>query len=216
MGRGYVVIEGHGEDAAILNLLVRLADDLGLPRVVWAPPIRRNALHREAATLALCDDLRRRPDCERALLLRDDEDGCPRKTGPEVASWVVQAALPFPTAVVLFYREYETLFLPCASAMAGKPLRDLSGAERSGLPLGATWQGDPEAKRDAKGAISALLGRRYKATIDQLALTRLLDFEALRRSGLPCFGTLERALSWLAYAKEPGVYPPPPRVAIES
>lgn len=215
MGRAYVVIEGHGEDAAITNLLVRLADDLGLPRVVWAPPIRRNALHREAATAALCDDLRRRSDCERALLLRDDEDGCPRRTGPEVASWVARAAPPFPTAVVLFYREYETLFLPCASAMAGRLLRDPSGAERPGLPQGAAWTGNPEVKRDAKGEVSALLGRRYKATIDQFALTRLLDFDALRRSGLSCFGTLERALGWLVRAEAPGVYPPP-RSAIES
>lgn len=41
---------------------------------------------------------------------------------------------PLPTAVVLFYREYETLFLPCAGAMAGKSLQ----AQRRGAPRAAT------------------------------------------------------------------------------
>ncbi len=51
---------------------------------------------------------------------------------------------------------------------------------------------------------------RYKPTLDQLALTRMIDSSDLRSVGLPAFGTLERALRFLASAPAPGaVYPPP-------
>lgn len=53
-------------------------------------------------------------------------------------------------------------------------------------------------------------GRAYKPTVDQLALTRMVDFGALRASGLPCFSTLENALRFLAQAAPGDVYPPPP------
>jgi hypothetical protein len=51
---------------------------------------------------------------------------------------------------------------------------------------------------------------RYKPTLDQLALTRMVDFKDLRAARLPAFGTLERALRFLASARVAGaVYPPP-------
>ncbi|MHB1808226.1 MAG: hypothetical protein ACYCU0_02890 [Solirubrobacteraceae bacterium] len=108
-------------------------------------------------------------------------------------------ALPFPAAVVLFYREYETIFLPCVDVMAGLPIVE-GGIERAGLAPNARYGGDDyESPRDAKGVLTGLMsaGRSYKPTTDQLAFTRMLDFERLRASGLPCFGTLERALRFL-------------------
>jgi hypothetical protein len=57
-------------------------------------------------------------------------------------------------------------------------------------------------------------GRSYKPTLDQLPLTRFVDFGAIRahEPPLPCFGTLERALRFLdarRQAREQGVYPLP-------
>jgi hypothetical protein len=49
--------------------------------------------------------------------------------------------------------------------------------------------------------------RSYKPTLDQLPLTRLIDFTALRAADLPCFGTLERALVFLAQGSAGAVYP---------
>lgn len=39
--------------------------------------------------------------------------------------------------------------------------------------------------------------RRYKPTLDQLPMTRMLNFDRLRRAEVPCFGTLERAVTFL-------------------
>lgn len=42
-------------------------------------------------------------------------------------------------------------------------------------------------------------------------MTRMVDFETVRRAALPCFGTLERALQFLSSGAEAGaVYPPAP------
>lgn len=204
----HVVAEGHGEPAALENLLNRLQRDLGLPSAVWRTPRRMSVLTpakaRRAAELARAEG-----DVQGLLLTRDDEDGCPRESAPELARWLKEMELPFPAAVVLFYREYETMFLPCVEEMAGRPIRE-GNLERPGLVAGAQYDGNYEAPRDAKGELTALMpsGRSYKPTTDQLAFTRMLDFDRLRASGLPCFGTLERALRFLLGEARPGsVFP---------
>jgi len=54
-------------------------------------------------------------------------------------------------------------------------------------------------------------GRTYKPAVDQLPLTRMIDIPTLREANVPCFGTLERALAFLAENfGSAGVYPPPP------
>jgi Domain of unknown function (DUF4276) len=193
----YVITEGHGESDAVLNLLHRLQADLVLPPAIWGEPMRKVVASRSRAE-EMAGLVRGKEDAQGLLLLRDDEDGCPRETGPELAKWLKEFGLPFPAAVVLFFREYETLFLPCVDLMAGRPLVS-RGIERPGLREDASFTDDPETPRDAKGVISSLMpsGRRYKPTTDQLALTRMIDFDRLRGSGLPCFGTLERGVKFL-------------------
>jgi hypothetical protein len=201
MGRGYVIVEGQGEVDAILNLLTRLWQELGLPYAHWAQPMRRRGLHIEQRAREACRLVRARGDADMLLLLRDadlDED-CPRERGPATAAWMRAETLPFPTAVVLFHKEYETLFLPCLPRMAGRTWQDERGNERGGFLSGTVYPGDPEHKRGVKEWLSEQLppGRSYKPTLDQLPLTRMLDFGALRAARLPCFGTLERALRFL-------------------
>lgn len=212
MGRSFVVIEGRGEEQAMLNLLTRLSSDLGRPDVVWAIGGRGNVLNRQGALLNVCERLRARGDCERLLIVQDDEDGCPREDGPTMAAWVRAIALPFPAAVVLLYREYETLFLPCLPTMAGKALRGARDIELPPLQADARYEDNPEKPRDAKGVLRRFFPRTapYQPTTHQLALTRLIDFDVLRASGLPCFGTLERALHFLHAAAAGAVYPPAP------
>lgn len=160
--------------------------------------------------MQLCDLLRAKPDCDLVLFLRDEDDGCPKDRGPEAADWLRRARLPFASAFVLFHREYETLFLPCLPLMAGKPIVDPNGVRRQGVREGAKFEGDPQARRDAKGLVSSFMppGRSYKPTTDQRALTQMLDFGVLQASGLPCFSTLENALRFLSQASPGEVYPP--------
>lgn len=201
--RGYVVVEGHGETDAIQNLLTRLWHDLGLPyNAHWATPIRWNSLHRQDKLRAACNLIRGKGDADMLLILRDAdlEDDCPKFRGPEAATWLKDENLPFPVAVTLFHQEYETLFLASLPSLIGKDWRDDRGNARSGFPTPTSYEGDPEAIRGVKEWLSKQLpsGRGYKPTLDQLPLTRLLDFCLLRQSALPCFGTLERSLRFLA------------------
>lgn len=213
MGRGYIAIEGHGEVRAIHNLIVRLWNDLGLPHQVWAdPPIRPSGINTRAGVARVCHLIRSRKDANALIMLRDADDDCPRLTGPATAEWLRAENLPIPVAVVLLHREYETLFLPCLARMAGVPLRDDRNVERPGLEAGTTFQGNFESIRGVKEWLSDHFprGRAYKPTLDQLPLTRLINFDDLRKARLPSFGTLERALRFLNDSRgQSCVYPPP-------
>ncbi len=76
-----------------------------------------------------------------------------------------------PVAVVIAKCEYEAWFLASLASIAGAGIDG-----RPGIPVGTTC-GDPETIGDAKGWITRCLphGRAYKETLDQLAMTRLLD-----------------------------------------
>lgn len=112
---------------------------------------------------------------------------------------------PFPIAFVLLKPEYEVLFLPCIEQLAGKPL-----GGRPGIRPDARWNGsDWESRRGVKEWLSERFpeGRRYKPTVDQLPMTRMLDLDRLSAADVPCFGTLERALRFLAQHPAGEVYP---------
>jgi Domain of unknown function (DUF4276) len=213
MRRGYIAVEGKGEVRSVHNLIHRLCGDLGLSGIHWEEPRRYNGIHTRPTILKICDVVRSRRDVDALLILRDADDAadCPRIKGPEAADWARSERLSFPCAVVLFRREYETLFLPCLARMAGKTIRDDRGFERPGLSPGTGFSGDFERIRGVKEWLSSQFpsGRSYKPIQDQLPLTRLLDFDDLRQSGLPSFGTLERALRFLDGSRGTGgVYPP--------
>lgn len=207
-----LVVEGYGELEAAHNLVVRLTREQG-HGIQWARPRRFPNLHLDRGIRKAAEVLRIAPDADGLLILRDEDDRCPAHTGPEIAAWLRALRLPFPSAVVLLCREYETLFLPCIDLMAGKPLRS-NATERPGILAGTRFEGDPESIRGAKEWLSRHFprGSSYKPTLDQLPMTRMIDFERLRSCALPCFGTLERAIHFLAESQGRGgsVYPPGP------
>lgn len=198
MGRGAIVVEGHGEVEAAQNLVSRLSSEVGLP-LPWAKPQRFPNLHLERGIRKAAELQRITRDIDALLILRDEDDGCPAQRAPAQAQLLRDLKLPFPAAFVLLHREYEALFLPCIDLMAGRPLRTGS-IERPGLVAGTTFDGDPESIRGVKEWLSKRFprGTSYKPTTDQLQLTRMIDFDRLRAAQLPCFGTLERALRFLA------------------
>ncbi len=205
MGKGYILVEGHGELGAVDNLISRLSADLGLLRA-WAPAIRWKNLHQQAGFEKGANFIRGKSDVEALLILRDEDDACPKYRAPAMAEWLRDSRLPFPSAVVLFH--HEVLFLPCLERMAGKPL-GVGPAARPGLRPEARWEGSWESRRGIKEWLSAQFppNRSYKPTLDQLPLTRLIDFPTLRRADLACFGSLERALLRLAEGSVGEVYP---------
>ena len=208
MGKGFVMVEGQGEKDAVQNLITRLWTDLGLPQTHWSEPWRYSSSKTKEHVIQACNRLRRRGDVAALLVLRDADDDCPKTLGPEMAQWLRAENLPFPSAAVLLCREYETLFLPCLASMGGTPLPRASDEKTPGM----SFSHDYERRRGVKELLRKHLpSKRYKPTLDQLMLTRSINFNDIRSSGLPSFGTLERALGFLAGALgEGGVYPPPP------
>ncbi len=124
MGKGYILVEGHGETGAAENLVTRLWANLGLEHLVWKPSARLPNIQYEKGIRKGCNRVRAKGDAAALLIICDDDDGCPRETAPGMARWVAAENLPFPAALVLMHREYEVLFLPCVHLMAGKPLCD--------------------------------------------------------------------------------------------
>lgn len=216
MGKAYLFVEGQGDEAAALNLVIRLQADLGLEPLPWAKPCRGKNLHQERGIAKVCELARSKGDCEALLILRDEDDRCPKQTAPLVAGWIRTLCLPFPSALALAHREFEAFFLPCISRMAGRDLVDPHGNKRPGLRADARFDGDPQDIRGVKEWLSRHMppARSYKPTVDQLPLARLVEFADIRshQPPLPCFGSLERALHFLHAERLRGgraVYPMP-------
>lgn len=210
MKKGHIVIEGHGELGAADNLVNRLWVEAGHSQP-WAPARRWKNLHARNGVQKAIQATVARGDAGALLILRDEDDACPRERGPEMAEWARALEPPFPVATVLLHREYEVLFLPCLQLMSGRPIRGADGQERVGLLPGTRFEGSWESKRGVKEWLTAHFppGRAYKPTLDQLPLTRMIDLAMLRAADVPCFGTLERALTFLGSCfGRPGVYPP--------
>jgi hypothetical protein len=215
--KGYILVEGKGELGAADNLIARLWSEAGFWQP-WAKAVRWNNLHQRANAKTggvekgiawACA----KGDAGALLLLRDEDDRCPKQRGPEISAWIRALSPPFPVAVVLFHREYEVLFLPCVAQMAGRPIVGPDGEARAGLLPGTRYDGEWEAKRGVKEWLTAQFpeGRSYKPTLDQYAMTKMIDIPTLRSAGIPCFGTLERALAFLGTSFGAlGVYPKAP------
>lgn len=185
--KGYILVEGHGEVKAAHNLIIRLSHEIDL-HLPWRVPRRWPNLHLWEAPgtggiKAGAEFARAKSDIGALLILRDEDDACPRELAPQMGKQLRTLNLPFPVVYVLLHPEYEILFLPCL--------------DRMGIP---PWdKGSWEARRGIKEWLSAQLpkGRAYKPTVNQLAMTRQIELQILREANVPCFGSLERALIFL-------------------
>ena len=200
MTKLYALVEGHGEVASVQNLLVRISQSQKCFQP-WGDPLRWQNLHQwepqsgRGGVLKGVNFIRSKQDVGGLLILRDEDDMCPRDLAPEMATRLRDLGLPFPVAYVLLHPEYEVLFLPCLEEMTGT-----FPDGRPGLVTGVTWDGDSwEARRGIKEWLSKHFprGRGYKPTMDQAIMTSKIDLDVLRRSDVPCFGSLERGVHLL-------------------
>ena len=218
----FVVREGEGEEEALPDLVNRLRDHLGLASLPFIPKGGnwKKSLVTDTQVRETCEQIRGHGLCQALLLTRDaDNDDlphadCPKFSAPAIARWVRELVLPFPTAVVLFYKEYETLFLAGAGAMAGRAVGDRRGQAIATIPADAAGHPAPEYPRDAKGWVRTNLIDGYKPTLFQASLTRLLDFDVMEQTALSSYRRLVSALNFLSdNLGVPGaVYPPPEEV----
>jgi hypothetical protein len=199
----FALVEGDGDRHALPPLVTKLALFAGIEGLPHIPregvstyPLNADRNRGQGRVLDRCELYRARPRVSALLLTQDADDACPKNWAPTIAGWIRPLQLPFPVAVVLFYREYETMFLAASQSLQGQPLQ--GQVQRAGLPAGAVFQGNPETPRSAKGWIREQLGRPYVETIDQEAFTRTLDMADGRLGQLSSFRRLRQALAFLA------------------
>lgn len=180
------VVEGFGDVSAFPALVARTGDWLGInlysPRPIrageWASIKAKNSLDRHLE-LAIS----RNPD--RIVVALDLDDGCPVAESA-VAKEQIEKCLSgraIPVSIIFMMREYESIFLHQAA--------DINPSVND---IGC----DPDAVRDAKGRVKAILGRRYNEPKDQPALTKMIDLKALYRKSR-CYRKLCKEISGLTY-----------------
>lgn len=186
------VVEGHGEYVAVPLLVRRIALAIDPSVIVDIPrPIRigRDRLLK-TGELERAVDLaaRRAARPGGVLVVIDADDDCPATTAPELVGRARWARSDIPVGIVLANREFEAWFLAGAESLRGQ----------RGLPPDLEPPEDPERIRGAKEWLQSKMGptRTYSATVDQPALTHVLDLHKTREASRS-FDKCWREVAWL-------------------
>lgn len=168
------IVEGHGETTAVPVLIRKLLDEMGRYDVQVATPKNANGRSKITVTGGLEKFLSHawnERDCGAVLILMDTEEGCALEVVRPLVERTKAIGVRFPVVIVAANRMYENWFLASLETIRGQPLEG-----RLGLPEDTPIPQDAEAE-NGKGYINNFLpdGRTYKGTLDQEAMTRLLD-----------------------------------------
>ena len=162
------VVEGDGEVAAVPVLLRRLMAALGVYDVPVSRCIRktRQQLPREADFRTTIQLATAKSGVRAVLVLADLDEDCARDLVPNLARWASEETA-LPCAVVMARREYEAWFLAGLESLRGE----------RGVRENAAYAAEPEAKRDAKGALCRFMPRSapYRPTTHQAAFSARFD-----------------------------------------
>jgi hypothetical protein len=194
-----VIVEGHGEEAALPILVKRLAGwiapDLHV-EVIRPFRLSRGSFAKQEEFARAVEFVARKAGPGGPILIvldSDDDPAC--QLGPALLAQARRTRGDRDTAAVLAVREYEAWFLAGARSLAGK----------RGLPADLQPPPDPEQGRSPKAWVGAQMPSGYSETLDQPALTAELDLAAARSA--PSFDKLVRDVARLLGRA------PPPRVA---
>lgn len=170
------IVEGHGEVIAVPELIRRVGSEQNPPRypIVERPiPIPGSRL-RQAAEFDRALQLAAAQAGRGGgiLILFDAEEACPAELGPELRGRITRDDIE--VGVVLAKFEYEAWFLAAAESIRGQ----------RGLADDLEAPPDPESVRGAKEWLRDRMegSRTYSETLDQVALTAVMDLESARRA----------------------------------
>lgn len=159
-----MIVEGHGETAAVPVLLRRFIEAGDVWDVELGRPIRRQRSELvQQAGLERAIELALLEKCDAILILLDSDDDCPAELAPRLHQWATAAAVDIPCEVVLPHREYEAWFLASIESLRG--IR--------GIKDDAESHPTPERPRGTKEHLQARMQPEtsYSETKDQPALT---------------------------------------------
>lgn len=193
------VVEGHGDVKAMPILVRVLAEKAGVFDLSVLQP------HRCPRTRLIAHGPVAGPDLNRVMRLQagrvgnsgallvvvDADDDDPSDIAPIIQE--VAADLACATIPVVATREYEAWFL---AALQSHPL----------IHDGATWPGDPEKPRDAKGRLAERMVTPYKEVLHQARLTAAMSLEEAAQARQ--FAILQSSFThWLKH-ETPGAVSP--------
>jgi hypothetical protein len=196
--RPVLLVEGHGDQQALPELLRRIVADRGLFQITPAPrPIKSG----EIAKLRRPGQLERfivygcsREDGDGVLLVLDCDDECPREVADEFLQRIntIKPAIDKPVGIAFLKREFESLFLVCAHALAAQYPECVWNFDDF------SSDADMEEIRAAKQLLNRLMKvRTYKETRDQVRFVNALDLIRLRARSRS-FRHLESTIEWMA------------------
>lgn len=180
MPKIFSIVEGPGEVEAVPVLLKKLLVEMQRFDICVGDVCNAHGcdnLIKPGGLEKFVDHAYSKRDCGAVLILMDADKQCPVKLALHLFQRVEAVGIRFPTAIVIANCEYEAWFLASLETIAGQ---DFGG--RPGLPAGLTYPGEVETRVGAKSWLSRQMpeGRIYKETLDQLAMTRLIDTDKAR------------------------------------
>ncbi|MBT0569023.1 DUF4276 family protein [Curvibacter sp. CHRR-16] len=179
-GKLHLIVEGDGDKTAVPKLVHKILADKQLSHVrLTGEPQVSGGIAKVEKRLADFLGYALKHQCPILWVLDCDEKIpgktlCPVEQVAKLKAQIAQLALhnPQPIEFAFFIKEFEALFLLEEQAL------------RTHFKLAPTVTIDPKValRRDAKGEISALLGkeRAYKETTDQAKITSLLSLDKCR------------------------------------
>ncbi len=174
------IVEGNGEVEAVPALLSKLLAEMQRFDIYVGDIANAHGcgnLIRPGGVERFVGNACTKRDCGAILILMDADKQCPVELAMSLSERVGAMGVRLPVTIVIAKCEYEAWFLASLETIAGQEFEG-----RPGLPARLTYSGDVETVVGAKSWISQNLpkGRIYKETLDQLAMTRLIDTDKAR------------------------------------
>ena len=175
------IVEGDGEVEAVPALLSKLLAEMQRFDIYVGDIANAHGcgnLTRPGGVERFVGNACTKRDCGAVLILVDADKQCPVGLARSLSERVRTIGVQIPITTVIAKCEYEAWFLASLETIAGQ---EFGG--RPGLPAGLTYSGEAENIVGVESWITQNLpqGRIYKETLDQLAMTRLIDTEKARQ-----------------------------------
>lgn len=169
------IVEGPGEVEAVPALLWKLLAERERYDIQIGEPQNAHGCGNLTAPGGLEKFVKNawtKRDCGAVLILMDAEEQCAMQLASEFSRRILAMGVRFTVATVIAKSEYEAWFLASLETIAGEKL-----GKRQCLPAGLSYSDNVEDRVGVKGWITRQLSeeRIYKETLDQVAMTRLLD-----------------------------------------